>query len=49
MQQVIISQQDLYFCPENQRFENKMMDYAYILSQCIWADPVLPFTSVNRG
>ncbi len=29
MQQIIIFQQDHYFSPENQRFRNKMIDYAF--------------------
>ncbi len=41
MQQVIISQQVLYFSPENQRFKNKIIDYAHRWSKLVFSDTFL--------
>ncbi len=42
MQQVIIIyQQDLYFSPENQRFKNKMIDYAHHWSKVVFSETII--------
>ncbi len=45
MQQVIISQQDLYFSPENQRFRNKMIDYAHHWSKVVFSNTIIEINS----